>query len=211
MDINLLKPVKRDIDSDNSCLFNAIGYLCNKSDFGLNTAKNMRKMIADYVNNNKDKYNDAILEMSNNDYQKFITNPEKWGGQIEIDIFSKIFEVEICVFDIMTLRMDEYGSENNYENCIYLLYDGIHYDSLVMNMDDGSNPDLDITIFSREYKQVLYEKFFEIVKNLNSNNSYVDAYNLVVICKQCNDIISGQKSIQDHSKNTGHINFEQIE
>ena len=42
-------------------------------------------------------------------YCAFITNPEKWGGEIEMSILSQYFEVEIAAVEVSTTNFFIYG------------------------------------------------------------------------------------------------------
>ena len=54
-----------------------------------------------------------------------------WGGQVEVQILSQIYKVEICVVSIEFNYPYYFGQGQNYNKRIYLLYDGIHYDVIV--------------------------------------------------------------------------------
>ena len=73
---------------------------------------------------NPEDYNAAILGKIPEEYCKWISNKETWGGGIELSILSKFFHVQIGVADIQFLTFEYFG---NYDNCIYLLYNNIHY------------------------------------------------------------------------------------
>uniref|UniRef100_A0A0V0HIC5 Ubiquitin thioesterase OTU n=1 Tax=Solanum chacoense TaxID=4108 RepID=A0A0V0HIC5_SOLCH len=69
--------VRRVIPSDNSCLFNAVGYVMDRD---RNKAPELRQVIAGTVASDPEKYSDAFLGKSNKEYCDWILNPEKWGG-----------------------------------------------------------------------------------------------------------------------------------
>ncbi|KAI0495200.1 hypothetical protein KFK09_025350 [Dendrobium nobile] len=69
--------VRRVIPSDNSCLFNAVGYLMEHDQ---HKAPELRQVIAVAVASDPVKYNEAFLGKPNSDYCTWILNPEKWGG-----------------------------------------------------------------------------------------------------------------------------------
>jgi ubiquitin thioesterase OTU1 len=82
--------------SDNSCLFTAFGGALQDQP----PAAVMRQKIADYIHAHPDEYTEAILGMPPLEYCTKITSPHYWGGAIEISIFSNIFDVEICTYDV---------------------------------------------------------------------------------------------------------------
>lgn len=48
-----------------------------------------RKVIADAVAADPFTYNDGFLGKSNEEYRKWILDPKKWGGAIELSIFAR--------------------------------------------------------------------------------------------------------------------------
>ena len=104
----------------------------------------MRSMVSDFISANPDGYNPVVLgcpryadvgyslthstsPLSIEQYCKFICKRDSWGGAIELSIFSELYEIQICAWDIMTCRMDTYGLDKDYKLRIFVLYDGVHY------------------------------------------------------------------------------------
>ncbi|KAI9126277.1 hypothetical protein K1719_002698 [Acacia pycnantha] len=77
--------VRRVIPLDNSCLFNAIGYVM---DHDKTKASELRQVIAATVASDPQKYSVAFLGKPNADYCAWILDPEKWGGAIELSILA---------------------------------------------------------------------------------------------------------------------------
>ena len=50
-----------------------------------------------------------------------------------MQIISNHYNIEICAINIETLSPIIYGENNQYKKRIYLLYTGIHFDSIVNN------------------------------------------------------------------------------
>ena len=209
-DINYYNPKVREIDSDNSCLFNSIGYLQDKNSFNESTSQNLRNIISNYIKQNSEKYNDSFLNMKNEEYQSFITNKNNWGGAIEIQILSNILQIEICTFDIENLQTLFFGENENYDEIIFLMYNGIHYNALVLLPEDCEDFDFDITKFPIYMKKILTDKFFEIIKKMNSENQFINVNNMAIICDECKDIFPDQQGAILHQQNYGHCNFSQI-
>lgn len=209
-DINFYDAVIREIDSDNSCLFNSIGYLQDKNSFNANTSQNLRNIISNYIKENSEKYNESFLNMKNEEYQNFITNKNNWGGAIEIQILSNILQIEICTFDIENLQTLFFGENENYSEIIFLMYNGIHYNSLVLLPEGCNDFDFDITKFPIYMKKSLTEKFFNIITKMNSENQFVNLNDMVIVCDDCKNIFSNQNQAILHQKNSGHCNFSQI-
>jgi ubiquitin thioesterase OTU1 len=122
------------IDSDNSCLFNAVGYVMRRS---LREAPGLRRVIADVVSGDEFTYNEGFLGKPNAEYCAWIQDPKHWGGAVELSILAKHFGREIAAYDIQTERCDVYGQGEAYEERVMLLYDGLHYDALALNGPGG--------------------------------------------------------------------------
>ncbi|KAI7729948.1 hypothetical protein M8C21_031307, partial [Ambrosia artemisiifolia] len=112
--------VRRVIPSDNSCLFNAVGYVM---DHDKHKAAELRQVIAATVASDPTRYSEAFLGKPNEEYCAWILNPEKWG-----DYYGR----EIAAYDIQTTRCDLYGQEKKYGERVMLIYDGLHYDALAV-------------------------------------------------------------------------------
>ena len=126
-----IMPVRRYVDHDNSCLFSAVAYLMNKDDFNENSSLIYRLMITDYINDNN--ISADVLGMSKEEYVNKISDNNSWGGAIELKLFSDMFETQIASLDVQSGRVDIFGEDKEYYRRAYLMYNGIHYDPLVMS------------------------------------------------------------------------------
>ena len=206
--MDTLKPIRRYVDADNSCLFSSIAYLTDKKNFGEMSSAYYRNMIVEFLFNNE--FDEALLGGTKSDYIDEIANPNKWGGGIEIKIFSEILELEIGVVDVQTNRIDVFGQDKSYKSRIYLLYNGVHYDPLVMNFDETSEPDSDITIFDSEDNKVS-ESFKNLIKMYNVKGDFVDFSKLVSLeCVDCNEKFLNEELATNHARKSDHWNFKQI-
>jgi len=122
---------RREMPSDNSCLFHAISYVCGKQKTGAPAALRMRELAANLVASDPETYNTVFLGSPNHLYQDHLLNPNTWGGGIELSLFARNFQTEIVAFDIAYLREDRFGAEEGYTKRAFVLYTGKHYDALV--------------------------------------------------------------------------------
>ncbi|TXG67790.1 hypothetical protein EZV62_009065 [Acer yangbiense] len=106
---------RRVIPSDNSCLFNAVGYVM---DHDKNKAPELRQVIAATVVSDPIKYSEAFLGKPNEEYCSWILDSEKWGGAIELSMLADYYGREIAV--------------KKYSERVMLIYDGLHYDALAV-------------------------------------------------------------------------------
>ena len=189
---------RKDIPADNSCLFNAVNFAINQN---ANSPEIIREIITAEIMSNPDEYNSAILGKEPEEYCKWISNKETWGGGIELSILSKFFHVQIGVADIQFINIQYFG---NYDKCIYLLYNNIHYD-VFYKEENGK-----ITgIFDSNDAKVKQE-IMDICIQLQNREFFVDTKNFSLKCMQCGFLMKGQNEAVEHSKKTGHFNFSEI-
>ena len=203
-----LKPIRRLVDADNSCLFSSIAYLTNRENYNESSSLIYRNMIVEYLHNNE--FEDALLDLPKPYYISEISNTNKWGGGIEIKIFSEIFKMQIAVVDAQTNRIDLFGQDQNYENIIFILYTGIHYDPLVMNFDETMESESDITIFKTSDKDIL-NKFKDFCKTFTEKGDFVDIGNILLLeCTDCQEKFMNKVSATQHANKEDHWNFKQL-
>ena len=193
------------IDSDNSCLFNAVGYSMRRS---LLEAPALRKVIADVVSGDEFTYNEGFLGKPNAEYCAWIQDPKHWGGAVELSILAKHFGREIAAYDIQTERCDVYGQGEAYEERIMLLYDGLHYDALALNAPGGGRGD-DVTVVPSRgpEAEAADAKARALVAEAHAARQFTDVANFALRCLVCQTGLKGEKEAVEHAKATGHQNF----
>jgi len=204
--VNTVRLIRKVVPADNSCLFASLSYVLCCGEVSL--ANEMRQCAANEIARDTNKYNDAVLGTTNQEYCKWLLNPEHWGGAIELDVLSKFYQVEINVADIMTGRMDRYGEVENYMNRVFLLYDGIHYDP--MGYEDSSNPGVALqTAFPVTDDGVVLEAL-AIAEDAKKKRQYTDLAGFSLRCLICSTPLTGQTEAQKHAKMSGHMNFGEV-
>uniref|UniRef100_A0A7N0RBK8 Ubiquitin thioesterase OTU n=1 Tax=Kalanchoe fedtschenkoi TaxID=63787 RepID=A0A7N0RBK8_KALFE len=181
--------VRRVIPSDNSCLFNAVGYVMEHDK---HKAHELRQVIAATVASDPETYSQAFLGKSNAEYCAWILDPEKWGGAIELSILAQYYGREIAAYDIQTTRCDIYGQ---------------------MSPFDGASEEFDQTVFT-----VLPDRTLgsidtlaaNLVKEQNSKRKFTDTAKFTLRCATCQTGVVGQKEAIEHAKETGHANFQEF-
>lgn len=189
---------KKDIPADNSCLFNAVNFAINQN---AESPEVLREIIVSEIMSNPEDYNSAILGKDPKDYCQWISNKETWGGGIELSILSKFFHIQIGVADIQFITIEYIG---NYDKCIYLLYNNIHYD-VFYKEENGK-----ITGIFSSYDAQVKQEILDICMQLQNRDNFVDTKNFSLKCMQCGFLIKGQSEVVEHSKKTGHFNFAEI-
>jgi ubiquitin thioesterase OTU1 len=201
-----MEPTRRFVDSDNSCLFSSIGYLIDNKNFNETTKLQYRQLLTNFIEDNN--VDIAMLGMSKDEYINNIQNPSTWGGAIELKLFSDMFQVEIASIDVQSNRVDIFGQDKNYPQRIFVLYNGVHYDPLVMAYTED-NVD-DITTFASDDSQTLIE-FQNHVKVYKDAGDFVDPSNMNQFeCDQCKTLFGSQMEAYDHANNYQHWNFNEI-
>lgn len=197
--------VRRVIDSDNSCLFNAVGYVMERS---RKTASQLRKIIADAVASDQDTYSEAFLGKTNVEYQRWILDPLRWGGAIELSILARHFGRVIAAYDIQTKRIDLYGEDQSYSERVMVVYDGLHYDALAQAAFEGAPEELDVTVFDIGGATGRIEHAAaRLVAKLHDAKQFTDTASFTLRCGDCKIGVTGEKEALQHAKQTGHQNF----
>jgi len=136
--------IRRCVPADNSCLFASVGYAVNRDKA---SANELRQLVTGFVMSDPENYNEIFLGKTPSEYCEWIMQNSSWGGAIELSILAKAFSLEICAVSIQNLRADVFGEDLDFDNRIYVIYDGIHYDVLVRNTDESAAEGSDATIF----------------------------------------------------------------
>jgi ubiquitin thioesterase OTU1 len=186
-------------------LFSSIAYLYDRATFNESSQHIYRNMIVEHLCNNE--FDESLLDLPKNEYINAIADPSKWGGGIEIKIFTEILKLQIAVVDVQTNRIDLFGQDKAYTNRIFILYNGIHYDPLVMNSDVGADPSTDITIFDSNDNEK-FDMMKCLVLEYKNQGDYVEFYCLE--CKSCPEKFKNENEAVEHSINYNHWEFNQI-
>lgn len=66
-------------------------------------------------------------------YVDTILRPSSWGGAIELAIFAKRYQVELCSIDVQTGRIDRFGDGDGYSSMGIVVYSGIRKGCVQVN------------------------------------------------------------------------------
>mmetsp|Transcript_33750 Transcript_33750/g.76415 ORF Transcript_33750/g.76415 Transcript_33750/m.76415 type:complete len:339 (-) Transcript_33750:412-1428(-) len=181
---------------DNSCLFHAVGYLFS------HTAKphELRAQIVSAVRADPVKWSDATLGKPVEEYVAFISDSRRWGGQVELAIFSELFRAEISVTDIQTGRNDVYGQGEGYIMRGHILFSGIHFDAVSC---DGQRtlPVGEAYLFEPALAALAAER--------RAAGGFTDQTTMRLRCKACGHIMVGDYEARLHAGTSGHKDFVQ--
>lgn len=212
------RPVGRDghyydrlvVPADNSCLFHSIGALM-KHTYGILTTRQLRESVVDVIRRNPSKWPRVTLDNRDpTEYCQFILRPESWGGAVECAILSEYLGMEIAVAYIQTGTIALFGEAHvpRYAKRIYLLYDGIHYDAVVMRHVSHCEPDAYVGIFDVS-DTIAEEGAMVLSREARKANDFIDLAHFNVQCLVCGQGVRGERGANDHARETGHTNFAQ--
>ncbi|CAJ0824368.1 17090_t:CDS:10, partial [Entrophospora sp. SA101] len=105
--------------------------------------------------------------------------------------------------DVGTGRIDKYG-EGNYDQCVYIVYSGIHYDAVALTPMISADKDYDQTIFEISDQSIL-NGAISIANKMKKLHKYTYTANFTLRCGQCEKGLVGDKEAVQHAKDTGYI------
>jgi ubiquitin thioesterase OTU1 len=176
------------VPADNSCLFSALEFL-------LDDVKDARSLIADAIASSE-TLDAAMLGQPNESYVRWLRDTSSWGGEIELNVASEIFAVRIVVVHVGGTRL-AYG---NASRRIHLIFDGAHYDPLLVN---GTK-----IVHSNDLDADFEESADLMCAKLISLGRVTDLARDQLICGACKSVLKGEAAAQEHARVTGHVNFQ---
>lgn len=97
------------IPNDNSCLFTSIDYLIH-NEYRQYASNELRQLCTTEILSNSRIYNEIYLSKNPIDYCSWLLLDTSWGGEIEISILSKLYNIIIIVIPLNTLRPLRYNN-----------------------------------------------------------------------------------------------------
>lgn len=199
------------VPSDGSCLFNSITLAFDNT---IEKSEECRSTVAAYIISDPQKFNRTFLggALEPDAYAEWICRPSKeWGGIPELKILSEHYNSQITVLDVGNDDVIDFKgtdpAKSNYENFIFVVFDGSHYNLGAQKIGDG------------EYKKVfkvaeageVQPQMRELGRLLKESGQFIDPNLFALKCCDCGKPLEGQIEAVEHAKTTGHQNFSQIE
>lgn len=197
--------IRRVVPADNSCLFRSIAYNLNPKAQSFNIEE-ARELIAGYILSNPEEY-EGLLEKSPQEYSQWIMKDTSWGGEPELIILAKHYNIEICAISVQSCQCFYYNSAAMKR--MFVIYDGIHYDAVARNICEEIT-DNDVSLFEKN-DQCAVDGCIVLANNLRKIHQYTDVSNFDIQCLVCLKGLKGEKDVAEHSKETGHCNFKEID
>lgn len=188
------------VPDDNSCLFHAISYCIYKE---TSLSEELRNIVSLEILSKPNIYSEVILERSNQDYAKWITKKDSWGGAIEIGILSEKMSTATYVIDIDAEKIEKFN-EDKFDNFIMIMFNGIHYDSV--ELANGK------TVFNKQdslMSNLVLSGALGISKQMKSTGYSFNTRRDKIICNVCKNILTGEREVAKHAESTGHVDFGQ--
>ena len=169
------------INSDGSCLFNAISQAMEKT----NKSDELRSTVAALILSNESKYNVAWLGngLTPSEYCEWICKPNEWGGMPELRLLSQFYNTQLTVVDIGEEKLIKFSGDDGshvYQDEVFLMFDGSHYN-------------LGIKDEQRVFKvqENCGAKFLELAKELKAAGLWVDPALFALKCSDCGKAMEG--------------------
>lgn len=196
--------VLRVMPDDNSCMFRALGSAVLTDT--LDSMTELRSLVAQAIQRDPEMYNEAVLQRTPDEYCKWISYSDSWGGGIELSILSQEFDIEIASINVQDLRVDRFN-EGRPRRCI-LVYSGIHYDTIAF-VPSGSptyDPSNDVKLFDSA-DDVMLEAARQLCGELKKKHYFTDTQKFGIKCNQCGWKGAGERGAVQHAEETGHHDF----
>ncbi|KAG0309857.1 ubiquitin-specific protease otu1, partial [Linnemannia gamsii] len=199
--------VLREVEDDNSCLFNAIAYTLDPS--MKTNVQGLRQIVAKAIDTNPDAYPDVVLGRPRKEYCEWIKKENSWGGAIELAIFSDYYKIEIDSIDVSTNRVDRFGNverEGQYDQRALVMYSGIHYDAVALTPSLDIPAECDQTQFETASEDILTAGI-QLASKLKQAHKYTDLATFTLRCSVCQIGLKGEKDAQQHAQSTMHTSL----
>jgi ubiquitin thioesterase OTU1 len=196
--------VLRVMPDDNSCMFRALGSAVLTDT--LDSMTELRSLVAQAIQRDPETYNEGVLQRSPDEYCKWISYSDSWGGGIELSILSQEFDIEIASINVQDLRVDRFN-EGKSRRCI-LVYSGIHYDTIafVPNGSPTYDPANDVKLFDVN-DEVMLEAARQLCGELKKKHYFTDTQKFDIQCNTCGWKGAGERGAVQHANETGHTDF----
>lgn len=199
--------VRRPVPADNSCLFTSVYLALSGGDYDAGAGAALRQVIADCVAADKETYTEAFLGRPNREYCTWILNEDHWGGAIELSVLSRHYRVEMVAVDAQSGRLHRFGGDRRCDQRLLLLYDGIHYDPLVLEPLEPGRP---VRTLFPAHEDALLALALELAQEARASRQFTDVRNFTLRCLACDIGLVGQEAARQHAAQTGHLGYGEV-
>lgn len=211
----------RIMPDDNSCLFRAIAAAVHQessSDY----VSLLRYQVANYVTSNPSLYSTPVLDGRTPEaYAAWIQQESSWGGDVELDVLSRVLGLEIWCCQVDPFFVRRYNETSTSEGAsgsgefIALVYSGIHYDTVAVSpsLEDILPPEFDMSKFSgTDDRPWVLDATKALCEKLKERGYMTNTSSFGIMCKVegCGWVGQGEKAAVEHAKSRGHTDLEEI-
>ena len=167
-------------------------------------ATQLRQICASVISDDTTgQYDEAVLGSKKDVYVREICKSNVWGGAIELAILAEYYDCEIAAIDVESCHQYVFGNTSNKSKRIYLIYSGVHYDSLVDHMNGVRQRTFHPNDREVE-KQALKAARLEQAKG-----AFTNVNKFTLRCSICKAGFTGALEAQGHAQQTMHQQFEE--
>jgi len=188
------------VADDGNCLFASMAYIIDGTDSDERKME-MRWRIAELAMTDESVI-DFLAGESREDHRDKIRRDGYWGGQIEVMLFARHYQLEVVVLDVprdTLLRSPQEGQRGT----VFLLYDGIHYDPLRLHFADI---DFSYSVFPTSPPRLLATAV-ALCRARHLSHAFTDTTAYTTACEDCGARLQGDRDMQRHASATGHVRF----
>lgn len=196
---SVISALRHRIPDDNSCLFHAFIFLLRRAE----SPQQLRNLMAATVQSDI-QWSSALLGRHRDEYSKFIQDPSKWGGQVELNILSALGGVEVATVDIQTGRVDVYGEGKGYAMRVYMLFSGVHFDAITFTAPGGGVELRQVNTSD----QAAEMSAGDLAASLRRDGAFTDQQTMQLVCQTCGFEMSGDYEARLHAGSSGHTDFK---
>ncbi|KAI0647033.1 OTU-domain-containing protein [Trametes meyenii] len=202
--------IHRVVPDDNSCLFSSIALIFEQD---ISKAQSIRKIVADAIQNDPIKWDEAILGRPREEYIRTILKPTAWGGAIELSILAAHYGTEIASVDVETGRVDRFEPppENDSGNRAVVIYSGIHYDAAsvapMLDAPDAFHQTIVPKAAGSGEDDEVLQAARKLADALRAKRAFTNTATFDLKCQICGKGLKGEKEAREHASQTGHVEF----
>jgi ubiquitin thioesterase OTU1 len=193
------------VPPDGSCLFRAVTYVLSDVVAAPVPASFLRTLCYQHIRHHPAVYDRGLLGEDPETYAAAIAADDTWGGGIELKVLAEESGVELVAIDLKSGRQHVFGEGLGFLSRAYLLFDGSHYDPLVVQIGAGTEQ----RVF-RSGDALAEGLFAAFIPAVREKRRYTSLASFSLRCCVCNTGLTGAADAQMHAKKTGHASFEEV-
>ena len=194
-------------------------------------------------------FSEAVLGKAPEEYCRWIRRASSWGGEVELTVLARRLRAELVAVDVQTLHAYRFGVEFGPEEGgggggaaaaaggamdidgggggvgrrAYLVFDGAHYDAIVLgdaeesgggssgSSSGSSSSGSEQRLFSVEALAAAEAGAVGVAREARDKRRFIDVKRGGLRCLVCQAALTDQAAAARHAQQTGHTNFGQAD